>query len=90
MHEIYHIQVGKSQLLKGRHANICGGLPCTEEGHTPPGSPQGKFLLLKIIKIAKENIKNPSEIHQKFQTARKNLKFGVPLEYSNTKLMQKE
>ena len=32
---------------------------CTEEGHTPPGSPQGKFLLLKINKNSKRKYQQP-------------------------------
>ena len=63
----------------------------TEEGHTPPGSPQGKFLLLKIIKNSKrkyqESFLNSPEI---LDSREKNLQFGVLLEYSNTNTMQKE
>ena len=53
MHEINHIQVGKIIILKWHHANIYVACLSTEEGHTPPGSPLGKLLLLKINKTAK-------------------------------------
>ena len=42
MHEITHIQVEKSQILKWHHVNV--GVAClsAEEVHTPPGDPQDK------------------------------------------------
>ena len=45
--------------MKWHHANICVACLSTEEGHTPPGSPQGKFLPLKIITNNKRKYQEP-------------------------------
>ena len=50
MHEITHIQVEKSQILKWHHVNV--GVAClsAEEVHTPPGDPRDKLLPMKTFK----------------------------------------
>ena len=56
----------KSQILKWHHKNVVVACLSTDEVHKPPGDPQDKPHLLKIILTQKENIKDTSEIHQKF------------------------
>ena len=55
----------KSQILKWHHKNVAVACLSADEVHKPPGDPQDKPHPLKINITQEENIKKPSEIHQK-------------------------
>ena len=52
--------------MKWHHENVAVACLSADEVHKPPGDPQDKPHLMKIILNSKENIKNTSEIHHKF------------------------